>query len=138
MCVSRVGSMHHRKLQLLDSTTGGCGTASPGLMLNMNSLQKLPELDKSLSTSDTLVSSPFRRPSQMLVGWCVCVCACLCLCLCIVSDSMRLAYTISSYVLYQQSGFWILFLKFEIFSFLWKLFYFMLITLLFYEFIISY
>lgn len=58
-------SMHHRKL-LLDSTIGGCGVTPQGL-LNMNSLQKLPELDKSLSTSDTLVSSPFRRPSQMLV-----------------------------------------------------------------------
>lgn len=75
--------MHHRKLQLLEGSAGGaggggsgCGTSSPGLMLNV----KLPELDKSLSTSDTLVSSPFRRPSQMLVIYiyiryvCVCVC----------------------------------------------------------------
>lgn len=65
MCVFRGGSMHHRKL-LLESTASGCGPSQPGL-LNMNSLQKLPELDKLLSTSDTLVSSPFRRPSQMLV-----------------------------------------------------------------------
>ncbi|KAF0773111.1 Uncharacterized protein FWK35_00001565 [Aphis craccivora] len=64
---NRGSCMHHRKL-LLDSTSaGGCGVALPG-MLNMNSLQKLPELDKSLSTSDTLVSSPFRRPSQILTS----------------------------------------------------------------------
>lgn len=68
--------MHHRKMQLLDGTAGGCGVgaaAPPGGLLNTNSLQKLPELEKSLSTSDSLVSSPFRRPSQMSVGcfWCV-------------------------------------------------------------------
>ncbi|XP_026811732.1 protein FAM102A isoform X2 [Rhopalosiphum maidis] len=63
----RGSCMHHRKL-LLDSTAAGsCGVVLPG-MLNMNSLQKLPELDKSLSTSDTLVSSPFRRPSQILTS----------------------------------------------------------------------
>ncbi|XP_050434623.1 protein FAM102A isoform X3 [Adelges cooleyi] len=59
------GSMHHRKL--LDNSVG-CGP--PG-MLNMNSLQKLPftpELDKLLSTSDTSVSTPFRRPSQILTS----------------------------------------------------------------------
>ncbi|XP_025415164.1 protein FAM102B isoform X2 [Sipha flava] len=62
----RGGSMHHRKL-LLDNTAGGCVATLPGL-LNMNSLQKLPELDKLLSTSDSIVSSPFRRPSQILTS----------------------------------------------------------------------
>lgn len=68
MCVFRGGNLHHRKLLLSDSTTGGCCGGTSPVLLNMNSLQKLPELDKLLSTSDTLVSSPFRRPSQMLVS----------------------------------------------------------------------
>ncbi|XP_050544662.1 protein FAM102A isoform X2 [Daktulosphaira vitifoliae] len=59
------GSIHHRKL--LDSSIG----YGPQGTLNVNSLQKLPftpELDKLLSTSDTSVSAPFRRPSQIMTS----------------------------------------------------------------------
>jgi len=87
LCVFRGSCMHHRKLLLESTTAGGCGAMMPGL-LNMNSLQKLPELDKSLSTSDTLVSSPFRRPSQMLVGWRSFLCLCVCMCMRCVYEYM--------------------------------------------------